>query len=121
VTFDGTECVYAGPTVLLDGTALLVEFAPTVEEAALVMGGVAPGITWDEIVAYTREHRASEIPSWYWQITMTVQPGPGTAFYTVGTRTVQGDPIGGHMVGCSTSEESTDTMYPAELLEVAGS
>jgi hypothetical protein len=122
VTFDGETCAYEGPSVLLEATRLNFEFMPTSDEpreTGAVFGGVLPGTTWEEIVDSTKVGRASVNPGWFYEAGYTVQFGPGTNSYIVRS-SLFGQALAGHFVGCMTSPSTTDTMYPAALLLVAG-
>ena len=72
VTFDGTTCTYAGPTVIPRGAAVAFSLtkAPAavsgnLDDAGLFVMPVRDGTTWETIVAYLKEHRhTAEVPDW---------------------------------------------------------
>jgi hypothetical protein len=118
VTFDGEKCIYQGPTVLLDGTVLRVEFVPTVanpDDTALLLAGVLPGTTLDMVL--DPKNLEYTTPPWLVLGYMTQQYGPGTTPYTI-TSFHQED-LGGHFVGCG-MKDSPDDFWPATLLQIAG-
>lgn len=120
VRFDGEKCVYEGPTVFLDGTKVSFEFEPTAETAdtsALVVGPAIAGMNRDEVQADLKDHPAHEEPVWI--ISYKFVYGPGTVADTISS--VRGaEPVGGYMVVCVTSPETTDATFFAEYLLVAG-
>lgn len=120
VTFDGEACVYEGPTVFLDGTRVQFEFVPTDETAdisALIVGSVDPGTSSDQIRSDYSTLKASEQPKWFHSTDYKVAYGPGSFEYTM--HTAWFGPVGGHLVACLTSPETTDAAFFAELLAVA--
>lgn len=125
VLWDGTGCIYEGPTVIPAGT--LVRFAYSVDGEVgiktplLVIIGVEPGTTWDPIVEHTSTRPASAIPDWVILTGYTTVVENSSGLFTI-TNEIAGMPVGGYFIGCATapaSDGGSDTMYPAALLEVA--
>ena len=117
VTFDGERCIYEGPTVLLDGTVLRVEYAPTIanpDDAALLLAGVLPGTTLEMVFDETNKDYTT--PPWLVLGYMTQQIGPGTTPYTI--TSFHQEALGGHFVGCFVKD--SDDVWPATLLLIAG-
>jgi GH43 family beta-xylosidase len=117
VTFDGEQCIYQGPSVLLDGTVLRVEYAPTIanpQDTMLLVAGVLPGTTLADVLS--EDNKNYTMPPWLVVGYMTQQYGPGTTSYTI--TSFHREPLGGHFLGCS-MKDSTD-FWPATLLLVAG-
>ena len=56
VTFDGETCTYLGPSVILDGTVLRIEYAVEREfwGSWLMIYGVKPGTTYEDLVESLR-------------------------------------------------------------------
>jgi hypothetical protein len=118
VTFDGERCVYQGPTVLLEGTVLRVEYAPTVanpDDTMLLLAGVLPGTTLEMVL--DEANLEYNVPPWLVLGYMTQQYGPGTTSYTI--TSFHQEPLGGHFVGCG-NEAAPDDYWPATLLLIAG-
>lgn len=132
VVWDGTDCTYVGPTVIMVGA--LTRFTYSVdgvdpEEAPTAsISGVRPGTSWDMVVDYWSKSEVIVPPT-------SPSPNewllfPGTAFifpdstFTVTIATdVYGEPIGGYFVGCTTGPKDgggDGVMHPAALLEIAG-
>jgi hypothetical protein len=119
VTFDGEACVYEGPIVFLDGTEVQFEFDPTAETAdisAIVVGPVTAGMSRDEVQGDLKDHPAHVQPKWV--MSYEAGYGPTTVAETISS-TRNGQPVGGYLVVCVTSPETTDATFFAELLLVA--
>jgi hypothetical protein len=124
VHWDGTKCIYDGPTEIRDGTTARFDytFDEGTDPPLLVVVGVTPGTTWQMITETARTAPASQLPVW------AVGDGfaridPGTsALYTLGID-IGGQPVGGYHVGCLTApadQGGTDKIYPAALVKLAG-
>ena len=119
VTFDGEKCVYEGPPVVPDGTEVRFEFEPTAATAdisAIVVGPVIAGMSRDEVEADLQGHPAHIQPRWVSDYNYAF--GPGVVAQTISSRR-NGQPVGGYLVVCVTSPETTDATFFAELLLVA--
>lgn len=133
VTWDGATCTYEGPTVIIDGT--LARFNYSAQDqvgldapVVVVISGVAPGTSWESIVAYWKDNTVESTstdqpaPDWlHWPGTLFIAPESSRGF-TVSTD-MFGDPIGGYFVGCTSGPErdgGSGIMFPATLLEIAG-
>lgn len=71
MSWDGTTCTYAGPTVLPRGTRLTVALTNTPEAvtggrdgAAFILVNVDDNITKADFDAYKASHASSDIPPW---------------------------------------------------------
>lgn len=124
VRWDGSKCTYLGPTVILDGTLTRFTFTSTgTVPLMLVVIGVEPGTTFDQIVADAKTGRpADEPPGYVIQIGFANIPANSSALFTISSKVEGQTPVGGYFVGCATGPkpEGTDVMYPAALLQIAG-
>jgi hypothetical protein len=125
VQWDGSKCTYLGPTVILDGTLTRFTFTATgTVPLELVIVGVEPGTTWEQIQADAKTGLRSDEPPAYVILTGLANiPANSSALFTISTKAGVGEtPVGGWFVGCGTAPkpEGTDVMYPAVLLQVAG-
>lgn len=129
VSWDGTKCSYQGPTVIPDGTLTQFTYSVAGEVGLatpiLAVVGVTPGTTWETIVEYAGTHAASDTPDWVILTGFANIPENSSAMFTVSRRAGgDGPDTGGYLVGCATApaeDGGTDVMYPAALLEIAGS
>jgi hypothetical protein len=125
VRWDGSKCTYLGPTVILDGTLTRFTFTATgMVPLMLVIVGVEPGTTWDQIVADLKAGVPADEPPGYVILSGLANiPANSSALFTISTKVGVGETqVGGYFVGCATGPkpEGTDVMYPAALLQVAG-
>ncbi len=125
VRWDGSQCTYLGPTVILDGT--LTRFTFTSGDTVpleLIVVGVEPGTTFDQIVADIETHpgQADQPPAYAILMGLANIPPNSSALFTISSKIWGITPVGGYFVGCATGPkpEGTDMMYPAALLQVAG-
>jgi hypothetical protein len=121
VTFDGTSCTYVGPTVILDGTLtrFRYEASASAEPSVLVVIGVYPGTTWEDV---EQTLPSSDTPQWATLHSFLNVEAGSSGLFTIRSDVV-GQAMGGYFVGCATHAEAnggSDHMYPATLLEIAG-
>ena len=125
VRWDGSTCTYLGPTVILDGTLTRFTFTSTdTVPLMLVVIGVEPGITFDRILADVKSGLpADQPPAYVIQMGFANIPANSSALFTISSTIGVNQPVGGYFVGCATDPkpEGTDVMYPAALLQIAGS
>jgi hypothetical protein len=83
MTWDGTTCTYAGPTVVPRGARLTVALTNTPEAetggregAAFILAKIDDGITQADFDAWTKDHpKGSDVPPWLDQLgTQIVYP-----------------------------------------------
>jgi hypothetical protein len=124
VTFDGETCTYLGPSVILDGTMLRIEFAPDQEVSGsyLMIYGVKPGTTYQDLVddlANDDGNVSTNVPDWVYQPTAGWTQAASTLLYQIESVKQGKDgvdyAVGGYQVLCDTPKG-----YPAVQLSVAG-
>ena len=126
VTFDGETCTYLGPSVILDGTVMQLEYAPTEREfwgSYLMIYGVKPGTTWEMWLAAIEENpnvRDGDVPDWVYEESAAWTQGPSTMLYKIeAVKTSELDPteypVGAYHIVCNTT-----TAHPSAQLSVAG-
>lgn len=111
VTFDGERCLYEGPVTMPAQVELTFEFSPTVEPemVALVVGPLKEGYTWEEVLEYSDENPAGDVPP-FADPGYQIQYGPGSLVVTM--------EAGEHFVICDTSPTYTNSRHPAALIEM---
>ena len=105
VVFDGTVAAYHGPAEVKAGTAVNFTFKST--DALLAIGRVDPGITWEQVVAYT----STAQPPWLSDVTTSIVNVKGVTTATLSK--------GVYVVAVLTSPSSTDRAYYATMIRVA--
>ncbi len=124
VTFDGETCTYLGPSVILDGTMLQMEFAPekAVSGSYLWIYGVKPGTTYEdlvEVLANDDGDVTTDAPDWVYQPTLGWVQAASTLLYKIESVKLGKDlvdyAVGGYQVMCV-----TPAGHPAVQLSVAG-
>lgn len=119
VVSDGETCSYHGPPVVPDGAFMTLDFDATAraDSVALVVVGLDPGTTWDQVVEAQDAFPASSeaVPSFVlvdeagdYRVSMLVAPG------TLATQVETGL----YLISCNTAPDDTDKVHPAALLEV---
>jgi hypothetical protein len=124
VTFDGETCTYLGPSVILDGTMLRMEYAPEeeVSNSYLWIFGVKSGTTYEdlvEVLANDDGNVTTDAPDWVYQPTLGWTQAASTLLYKIESVKQGKDlvdyAVGGYQVMCV-----TPAGYPAAQLSVAG-
>ena len=125
VTFDGETCTYLGPSVILDGTTLRIEYAVEREfwGSWLLISGVKPGTTYEDLVESLAsdddDDVMTDIPDWVYQPTAGWTQGASTLLYKIESVKQGNDlvdyAVGGYQILCDTPKG-----YPAVQLSVAG-
>lgn len=118
VTFNGTDCAYAGPAVFPRGASVEFAFANTGavsserDQALLLVGAVKAGTTWREATQAAETIPASAWPPPFADWSHT----PAFLYPPAGTMTM--DLVGdAYYVGCGTAPDSTDRYYSGALLQ----
>lgn len=107
VVFDGTTAAYSGPAEVKTGT--IVNFtlkAKDVVNTLLVVGRVDPGVTWEQVSAYT----STEQPAWLSDLTTSIE---GSRSVTAVSMTE-----GLYAVFVLTSPSTTNTAHPVTMIRV---
>jgi hypothetical protein len=127
VTFDGKTCTYSGPTVIPRDAAITFTMTNTPAAlqgsvgAALIVGPVVDGTTWQQILDYMATNPVSKEPDWVFlpgigdraaQILYPESAAAGTTMRVVPTMELD------YLVICGTPPDETDKGYPAILLHV---
>lgn len=120
ITFDGSTCQYAGPTVVPSGS--VIEWTLVNTPAALKgsIGGailvchVFGGTSWEDILAYNAEHPSLyDPPPW---LASSQQFEPGDAAAGVPMRTLAGPYA--ISVYCVNADGDNRLVFPAALIQV---
>jgi hypothetical protein len=110
VTFDGTRCAYTGPTEVAAGTQGVFRYTGAAG-TGMTLVSVEDGTTWEALMQAAETVPASEPPAW-----------ATSGQSQVGSGTLRAGALGEglYFVGCASSPNGTDRMFPAVMIRVIG-
>jgi hypothetical protein len=114
VIFDGEACVYEGPTVVALNSSMTIEFDERAYPAALVVGHVRAGTTWEEVAEFADNNPAGSYPPYGDDAAPRIRTGSGSLV-------VPFNELGAYTLVCSTGPEDTNKRFPGAWIEVVES
>lgn len=123
VTYDGKACTYTGPTVLPEGTALQIQFAPTAETYTLswtpaLHGATLAQIKQDDGAALGPDYGDSLMPAWSLGSQAHSSFGSGTIPLGLRIYTDNGKSYDALVIACAKSSPSKSDPTAFNLLDL---